>query len=189
MEAIFSCRSAGYILPSTYRPGNRQELRRRCRLHRASLSENWLYSSSPIATGAVISVDACAFWRRAAFLVRQAQSPRNNMDVKCEPSCVFSTGSCSDSVRELACKPAQQPANSPCLAARSPLRCCFYNWVSCGCCRWTLSVLSSCSPCAFFPAALFRRQQRRPAASWRHRATPGVGARVYDCFRCFLTLT
>ena len=24
---------------------------------------------------------------------------------------------------------------------------------------------------------------------WRHRATPGVGARVYDCFRCFLTLT
>ena len=28
------------------------------------------------------------------------------MDVKCEPSCVFSTGSCSDSVRELACKPA-----------------------------------------------------------------------------------
>ena len=25
------------------------------------------------------------------------------MDVKCEPSCVFSTGSCSDSVRELEC--------------------------------------------------------------------------------------
>jgi hypothetical protein len=44
------------------------------------------------------------------------------MDVEFEPGCSFSTGSCCDSVRELAGKPAQHPTNSPWLAARAPLR-------------------------------------------------------------------
>jgi hypothetical protein len=70
------------------------------------------------------------------------------MDVKCEPSCVFSTGSCSDSVRELECKPA--PNKLTMVSSVDAASLFFCNWVSCGCCRWTLSVLSSCSLCAFF---------------------------------------
>jgi hypothetical protein len=52
----------------------------------------------------------------AELRVRQAQSPRNNMDVECEPGCSFSTGSYSGSVRELAGEPAQHQKNSPLLA-------------------------------------------------------------------------
>jgi len=47
------------------------------------------------------------------------------MDVQCEPGCSFSTGSYSDSVRERAGEPAQHQTNSPWLAARTPLHCCF----------------------------------------------------------------
>jgi len=79
LEAPFWRYSAGYVLPRTYRPGTRQEFRRRCRLRRASRSVNWLHSSPPIVTVAT----ARALWRRAALLVRQAQSILNNMDVEC----------------------------------------------------------------------------------------------------------
>jgi hypothetical protein len=51
------------------------------------------------------------------------------MDVKCAQGCSFSTGSCSDSVHELAGKTAHYQTNSPWLAARTPLRCCFLNWI------------------------------------------------------------
>ena len=82
----------------------------------------WLYSSPPIAAGAVVSAAARAVWRRAELLVRQAQSPRNNLDVTCELGCSFSTGSCSDSVRELVGEPEQHPTNSPWLASRTAFR-------------------------------------------------------------------
>ncbi len=136
----------------------------------------------------VISVDACALWRRAAFLVRQAQLPRNKMDFKCEPSCVFSTGSCSDSVRELECKPA--PNKLTMVSSVDAASLFFCNWVSCGCCRWTLSVLSSCSLCAFFCCCSFSKAAK--ATSCMVAAIPGDprnGGAYLGTLCYFLTLT
>jgi len=94
------------------------------------------------------------------------------MDVECEPGCSFSTGSYSDSVRELAGEPGQHPNKLTMAsfddAASLLLLELDLAWADAG--PWSYLLLTHVAR-FFFAAAHWRRQQRRPAVWWRHRAT------------------